>query len=387
MLKKKTTFRLALIFLLLVAVAPWFWAYLVSYFTPDPVFTPFGYEKSHDLLHHYKASQRLLGSDTVPPLVYLYPPLTAWFYLPFCLTSYQKAHAVWMIFNVLLWAGSYLFYRKHFTRGFSAMVAVVFLSFPSLINCLRIGQNGIVSLWIILLIGWALKQKKEYLAGLFLSCFFFKVQLVLPLALLFLLTRQIRVLIGCCAGSIVFLLLGLSLCGISAYQEWFDLMLSDPQTTFTNYFHTSPYGIFQELTSEGFPQAIKLIWLALIITCLILFQRTKKYSSLLAHQGSWEAFFLLIPLTTFLPPYFGLHDWCIVLPTMALLTSRLADFSGTSVPQPFLYLLILCLPAYLYVLLFPIMLLKLPLFFIPSMLWLVLLYGSWLRLPTKPSPA
>jgi len=384
MLRKPSIFRLVFLLLLLLTAFPWFWSYFVGYFNSDPIFTPFGYEKSHDLLHHYNAARHLNMEGNLHSFVYIYPPLTARFYYFIGLDSYQIAHSVWMITNIVLWAGSYLFYRYHFQPRFSLMLAILYLCFPALIHNLSIGQNSLISLWIILIVGWALKNKREWVAGFFLSCLFYKPQLLLPVTALFLFTGQFRVILASAFGSIVWLLVGILFCGLTEYFSWFRLVLSDPELTFINILQTSLYGIFQTMTSNGAPAAIKLIWLGIIIICLALFHARQKYSPLLNRAVNHERFFLMIPLTTFIPPYFGLYDWTITLPAMCLLVSWLADEPKTTVHQPLLTLLVLYLPISLYFVLFALLGLNLPLLFIVSMFWLVLLYGPWLQLNHSP---
>jgi hypothetical protein len=129
------------------------------------------------------------------PLPFNHAPYELFLFLPLAHFSYPVAHAIWSGMNLLLLA-CMLQWLLHYAHSPNRLfiAASVLAWFPTM-EALRLGQDSIVSVALMLVVFAALKRQRDAWAGFFLALGLYKPQLVLPMAGVFLLARRWQSLI------------------------------------------------------------------------------------------------------------------------------------------------------------------------------------------------
>jgi hypothetical protein len=133
------------------------------------------------------------------PLPYNHPPFEAILYVPMTYLPYFSAYSLWFGLNILLLAGSIYYVSSWLptlkTHFHWLLMLVPFAFFPIAYALLQ-GQDSILLFALYCLAYAALRRGKDLEAGAYLGLGLFKFHLVLPFALILLLRRRWRVLIG-----------------------------------------------------------------------------------------------------------------------------------------------------------------------------------------------
>ncbi|MBV9573935.1 MAG: DUF2029 domain-containing protein [Acidobacteriales bacterium] len=133
------------------------------------------------------------------PLPYVRPPFEALLFVPFSLLRYPVAWAIWTAIKIGVLAGIPLLLRRCCPRNhlFPAGIEWVLClsSFPIALDLLQ-GQDSILLLLILVLVYRQLERRSDLLAGLLLGLGLFKFNLIIPVALIFLLMQRFTVVAG-----------------------------------------------------------------------------------------------------------------------------------------------------------------------------------------------
>lgn len=165
------------------------------------------------LLYNYPTEEHLQDTLVAPApaaLPFFAPPFTA---IPFALISYAPYLAALLIFalvNLILLALAVRVMRPHLralSDRWPLTPTLLFFSFLPVGLTLVMGQLSILILLIDCLAFAALEAGSPFLAGLILSLALMKFQTALPVALLFLLWRRWRFVLGFLIGSSALLVL------------------------------------------------------------------------------------------------------------------------------------------------------------------------------------
>jgi hypothetical protein len=155
---------------------------------------------------------------------YVYPPLLAWLSAGLVSWSFLSYALIWMGLSLVC----YLVAARQLvlpTRSAQTLFwLILLLGLPSLHYTLILGQNSCLSLLIISSAAFLLNQQRDILAGLILSCLFYKPQF-LPLLLGFMfLAGHYRMVFVAGLGFIAWSILGLFLCGGEPYSAWIGVL-------------------------------------------------------------------------------------------------------------------------------------------------------------------
>ena len=187
-------------------------------------------------LYDYSA-QVQLQSQIVSPrtaaLPLMVPPFAALLFVPFSLLPYQPAFIAFGLFNLALVALAIASLRPFIASlaGYSSMAPILlFLSFPPLGFALAQGQLSIILLAVYCTAYAALRHERPLLAGCLLSIALLKLQIAIPVALLFLLWRQWRFIAGFSLGTLLLISASVWTVGSNHLADIARSMFSTPAT-------------------------------------------------------------------------------------------------------------------------------------------------------------
>ncbi|MDE3104876.1 MAG: DUF2029 domain-containing protein [Acidobacteriota bacterium] len=157
------------------------------------------------------------------PLPYNHLAYEALLFAPLAALSFHTALWVWRVLNVAVLLMS--------VHGLSAlfalprpMVALLLLAFLPVSLAVVQGQDSLLLLAAITGCLCMLQQRRGFAAGLLLSCACFKPHLVLPLAIVLLLRREIRFAFGFACGAIAWVALSIAVTGLDGWWQMIALL-------------------------------------------------------------------------------------------------------------------------------------------------------------------
>src|ERR1035441_1596799 len=150
-------------------------------------------------------------------------------FVPLSLLSYKAAYWVFLAFNgalLILCArllGRWLTIERGERKWLPALLLLAFFPIP---RAMEKGQDSIILLSLLAGGLWAFDQGKEFVAGLLVGIGIFKFQVVIPIALLFLIWRRWRFSAGFAASAGAAALISLWLVGVDGAKEYVRMLLS-----------------------------------------------------------------------------------------------------------------------------------------------------------------
>jgi hypothetical protein len=150
-------------------------------------------------------------------------------FVPLSLLSYKVAYWVFLAFNgaLLILCARLLGRRLRTERGkWKWLPALLLLAFFPIPRAMEKGQDSIILLTLLAGGLWAFDQGKEFVAGLLVGIGIFKFQVVIPMALLFLIWRRWRFSAGFVASAGAAALLSLWLVGVEGAKQYACMLLS-----------------------------------------------------------------------------------------------------------------------------------------------------------------
>jgi hypothetical protein len=133
---------------------------------------------------------------TIP---YTHPPFEALLFIPLSLLPYQYAYLLYLAFNLACLAVTFRWLKpwtSNLAGIYPLLPAVMFLGFLPAAAVLLTGQDSLVLLTLLTGAAVLMNQNRMFTAGLLVGLGVFRFQLILPIALLFLLWRGWRFLVG-----------------------------------------------------------------------------------------------------------------------------------------------------------------------------------------------
>lgn len=170
LLQQPRSAQICLLGMVVLALALFISRLLAGAATPDTDMTGYfqGVQRLRAGLPLYNAQMDLLNQ----PFQYIYPPLVALVLLP--LPSYQVAWWIWGVGSIVCWLAAPLLIlhefvprRSRYTAGFIALA--LWSLFPPLLDHLRWGQVQLPLLLLLTGAWWAVRHKREWLAGALLG--------------------------------------------------------------------------------------------------------------------------------------------------------------------------------------------------------------------------
>lgn len=150
-------------------------------------------------------------------------------FVPLSLLTYRAAYWAFMAFNgTLLFLCARLLGRRLKIQADQRkwIPALLLLAFFPIPRALEKGQDSIIMLTLLAAALWSLDHEKEFVAGLLVGIGIFKFQIVIPIALLFLVWRQWRFFAGFSASTVGAGLVSLWLVGLDGAKEYAHMLLS-----------------------------------------------------------------------------------------------------------------------------------------------------------------
>jgi hypothetical protein len=148
---------------------------------------------------------------------------------PLSLLSYRTAYWVFMAFNgalLVLCVGLLRHRLKVLSDRWKWLPALLIPAFFPILRALMQGQDSIIMLTLLAGALWSLHHEKEFAAGLLVGIGIFKFQIVIPIALLFLMWRRWRFSAGFAFSSVAAGLVSLWLVGLGGAREYAHMLLS-----------------------------------------------------------------------------------------------------------------------------------------------------------------
>jgi hypothetical protein len=220
------------------------------------------------------------------PLFFEHPPFEALVLSPLAALPFRTAYMLWGLFNAAVWFTFMFFLRSYlpWPREDLAYICLWFLFAPVGVALFQ-GQSSILLLAFYAMTFIALRQKKQFGAGIWLGLGLFKLQFVLPFAFIFLLRGRWRFLGGFASSSLLLGILSLAAVGWRGVVDYVHL-LSDVSNNPQNLSYGSAvdmptiYGFVHALLGKvightGLNLFVPALSLALLV--LIAWQRLSKF--------------------------------------------------------------------------------------------------------------
>jgi hypothetical protein len=161
-------------------------------------------------------------------LPFIQPPDEALLIVPFSLLPYRTAYLLYLAFNVALIVPCFLLARdafSHVVDPWQPRPGLLFFFFLPLSLAVLQGQDSVRLLLFCCAAWYELKRGKNFSAGLLLALALFKMQVIIPLALLLIIWRGCRALAGFAAGVVIVAAVNLWLVGMRGIHAWGKLLL------------------------------------------------------------------------------------------------------------------------------------------------------------------
>ncbi len=169
--------------------------------------------------HAQLAVQREFAADAETrhnPLPYIHPPFEALIFLPLTFLPYAAAFVVWNGLNLGILLGVVRLLRSSVEclRHISGLdLYLALLAFSPVIANFHQGQDALLLLVVVLLAFRAWEQGADFTAGLWIGAGLFKYHLILPLAVVLVLWRGRKFLLGILTTASAAILISLAIVG------------------------------------------------------------------------------------------------------------------------------------------------------------------------------
>ncbi|MGH9544078.1 MAG: glycosyltransferase family 87 protein [Terriglobales bacterium] len=182
----------------------------------------------YDIRAQQKFQDALVGSDE-RALPFIRPAYQALLFVPFSLLPYRGAYLAFLAVNLALLALVFRMLRSHMSnlaRVWRFLPVFVFLVFYPVALALMQGQDSILLLLLLAAALVALDGGRDLRAGVLLGLGLFKMQIVIPVALLFLLWRRWRFVAGFVLSACLLSLISLGTVGFAQTADYIRSLLS-----------------------------------------------------------------------------------------------------------------------------------------------------------------
>jgi alpha-1,2-mannosyltransferase len=158
----------------------------------------------------------------------LYPPQVSIFFTPFARLSYPCALTLWLAISALVYAlCCYAIWRAcPNLRSDKVTVFILALAFPAFWHLIAWGQTSALALACFTLAFFALRARREVLAGLVFGCLIFKPQLALASALVFVVTLNWKVISGAILSAAAHMTAAWLYYGSGPLRAWIHTLLN-----------------------------------------------------------------------------------------------------------------------------------------------------------------
>jgi len=259
-------------------------------------------------------------------------------FVPLSLLNFRAAYLAFLGINLVLLGISFrllLPWMDNLAAASKSLPAAMFLVFIPVAVALMQGQDSVLLLALLAAAAVSLDRGRELVAGIFVGLGLFKFQLVIPIALLFLVWRRWRFSAGFTLSSIAAGLVSLWLVGFSQIQVYIHSLLSMSVTLHTpvdqykyGIVPTSMpnlrgliYGLGHSDLSPSWLQAITIASSAFVLL-LVAIQIPR-------NRPAFDALLLAITTSTVVSYHIFSHDWSILLLPLAVTLNRFINANAS----------------------------------------------------------
>ena len=259
-------------------------------------------------------------SDNIQSFNYVYTPLLAAISSWFLFAPWHSLVSSWfnlILLFYLITCGILIFSHRHLKQPVERHLPIfLILGFPSFYYTLIPFQNTTLTLLIVISSGILLDRKAPFLAGLVLSCAFYKPQYMPYFCLFGIFAFPWRFTLALVIGNLAWLGLGILICGIEAHSLWLTSLkdMSSGVQFQRDGLNQSWRGFFLTLLPSSPRIAIDLFSHALGFTTLVI---TGLLCRLAPTKISWNhsySLYLCLVVWLLISPYVGHYEILLTVP-------------------------------------------------------------------------
>lgn len=275
----------------------------------------------------------------------LYPPQLSILFNPLARLPYPRALIVWLMFSGMIYGlACYAIWRASpHLRNCGRAVLVLALAFPAFWHLIAWGQTSALALACFTASFFAMRARREFLAGMALGCLAFKPQLALAAAIVFLFTVRWKMIAGGILSASAQFAAALSYYGTGALRDWWramvnlpaSLSLLEPRLYQTHCLRTfwSMLVPWTFLSLTFYVASAGLVLAAAIACWRSPLPLSLRYSALLLATVLVAPHLTVYDLVILAPAFLLLSDWTIAAPeNPATPTFRLLLYSAFALP-------------------------------------------------------
>lgn len=282
---------------------------------------------AHELYDH--VAQMRHQADLFPDepfLPFIRPAFQALVFVPLSVLRYRDAYLVFLATNLLMLVAIYRLLRPwlgNFALRWRWFPICFFFSFLPISIAVIQGQDTILLLAILAVVARLLDCNKNFLAGATLALGLFKLQIVVPIALLFLIWRRWRFFFGFFASSVVLASISVFVTGPAQAAQFLRLTLRvgasaalfEPSQALLRVNHMPNlrgllYGLFHASLLDTYLQSLTIAGCAALFLFLVFRWRPAPRAS--------DALRLAVLAVVVLSYYLLIHDLTIALLPLAM---------------------------------------------------------------------
>ena len=277
--------------------------------------------------------QDRLVSPEPTALPFVSPAYHAFLFLPFSVLSYRVAYFAFLAMNAALLVISFALLRpwmQNLREIFIWLPAAMFFSFMPIVMALIQGQDSILLTTLLIASFVLLVREQAFYAGVLAGLGLFKLQIVLPLALLFLVGRRWKFCMGFASSAATLTLLSVVLTGAEQAKLYVKTLLAiaglcSAPSDLARYPITleqmaNLHGLVYGLCSHWMPSDW-LHLLAIFLSLAVLIWTVRRGFSL---EHSSTLLLLAIPCSILISHHTYVHDLSVLfLPLVVQLNSHL----------------------------------------------------------------
>ncbi|MGA8763042.1 MAG: glycosyltransferase family 87 protein [Candidatus Sulfotelmatobacter sp.] len=249
----------------------------------------------------------------------LYPPQVSILFAPFALLSYGWALVLWLVLSAEIYSlCAYAVWRAcPRLRKEGRVVFILAIAFPAFWHLIAWGQTSALALACFTLAFFALRNEREFLAGLALGCLIFKPQLGVAAGVIFIATQRWKVIAGAILSSSAQFAVAWLYYGAEPLVTWIHALLRVPSVL--PLLEPKPYQThsLRSFWTMLLPWPRLALALYVISALLVLMIAVRCWQSRLSLPLRYSAFLLA---TVLVAPHVTVYDLVILGPALLLLS-------------------------------------------------------------------
>ena len=281
-------------------------------------------------LYDYDAQlyfQRLVVGPGEIPLPFIRPAFEALLFAPFSLLPYRSAYFLFLMVNISLLSICFRLLRVRLGNIYEVypwLPVAMFLAFLPIAAALMQGQDSILLLTLLTVSLVLLDRSKDFVAGLLVGLGLFKLQIVIPIGVLFIVWRRWRFSSGFSIASVAMALLSIEVAGYAQARGYALSLLSIGSGPWTLGRYPVPvqqmanlhgliFGLTSTRMSESLVRVVTVVLSALLLgVSAVRARRTERSDSLL----------LAICVSAVVSYYLLIHDLSVLFLPIVLTLNR-----------------------------------------------------------------